>query len=945
MASDLESALLTALLDFARRRLDALLNNLAPDAEHLLLIFLPGASATDQAKAAGTDAGTHLTKANTNLTQLDNAIAAGPSSLTQCEAALVEATAALSEIDAAIRSIVAMVPAVTDAEAAILTVVKAAVAAGGDTVTGLLDQIGLAGPISANITKSGTVLSYPLASAAEHPLDPASGAVLTLNNTTAQATLDYGTARPVLGVSLTTGLSIGLSSDGFVDQMVGGHASATATLTISADTTNGLRFQAGAKTRADLDGQLTLPGVELRGLGIEIPDGVPLGLALTGTILGTLGPIAAQIQGAGVALAFDVSKIGSGNPLGLALAPPSGAGLTVDAGVIHGGGYIQHTGTDYGGALDLELGPIEIKAVALVSTAPFSMVLVLSVEFLPAIQLSFGFTLNAVGGLVALDRTISTQALLGGIHDHSADTVLFPQDPVAAAPTILRLLQQIFPPQQGAFVAGPMLELGWGEPISFVTARLGVIIALPDPKVILIGSLRVALPDPDVPIVDMRADIYGELTPDHLLVRVSLAGSRLAGFAISGDFGLLIGWGDHPDLAISAGGFHPHYAPPGELAGMNRVSVDLSPPSFITMRAEAYLALTSNSFQLGTRVELKAEVAGVGAEGHLQFDALVLWSPTFHFEIDLSAGVSLYAFGESFASVDLKLHLEGPGPWVASGHASLSLLFFDVDFDLPRISWGEGDNPIPAPFPLLDTVRAALSDPKAWEAQLPAETDLLARLVALPQGGPPVVHPLGALEARQHIAPLETVIDHVGANPVDDHRINLGQPTLSANGQPGAVAKAVAHATELFSPANFLNLTDDQKLSLPAFEPFPAGIVIAAETARYGTPSGTSYQWDTLYPDLNTRRPEGFQSLAALNHHLLATGPAGMVHVVKGNPYAVVADPVHVADPGRGTVRSTADLALLAGVGPQEMTTTAAANLVSTLPPGTAQFAGAGVGP
>src|SRR5450631_3288632 len=127
MASDLESALLTALLDFARRRLDALLNNLAPDAEHLLLIFLPGAGATDQANAAGTDAGTHLTNASTNLTQLTNAIAAGPSSLAQCQAALVEATAALSEINAAIGSIAAVVPGVADAEAAMLAVVKAAV--------------------------------------------------------------------------------------------------------------------------------------------------------------------------------------------------------------------------------------------------------------------------------------------------------------------------------------------------------------------------------------------------------------------------------------------------------------------------------------------------------------------------------------------------------------------------------------------------------------------------------------------------------------------------------------------------------------------------------------------------------------------------------------------------------------------------------------------------
>ena len=945
MASDLESALLASLLDFARKRLDALLNTLATDAEHLLLTVLPGANAAQQAAAASTDAATHLTTAKAHLTQLAADVGAGPSTLLQCQAAFAEVTGALSQIDQAIKSIAAVVPEVADAEAAVLKGIKAAVIEGGDTVAGLLDQLGLSGPISTGITNSGTVLSYPLANVGERSLDPASGAVLKLNNTTAKATLDYGSATPVLGVSVTTGVAIGMSTDGFVDQVLGANASATATLTVSVDTKNGLRFQAGAKARADLDGRLALPGVELRGLGIEIPDGVPLGLALTGTIGGSLGPITAVIQGAGVALVFDPSKIGNGNPITLALQPPSGAGLTVDAGVLHGGGFIEHTGSEYGGALDLNLGPIEIKAIGLVGTDPFSLVLVLSVEFIPPIQLSFGFTLNTVGGILALERTISTDALRSGIHDHTADTVLFPPDPVAAAPTILHLLREIFPPQQGAFVVGPMLELGWGAPVSFVTARLGVIIALPDPKVILIGSLRVALPAPEAPIVDVRADIYGEITPDHLLFMVSLGGSRLAGFSIAGDFGLLIAWGDHPDLAISAGGFHPHYSPPGELAGMRRVSIDISPPALITMRAEAYLALTSNSFQLGARVELKAEVAGVGAEGHLQFDALVLWEPTFHFEIDLSAGVSLYAFGESFASVDLSLHLEGPGPWIASGHASLSLLFFDIDFDLPRITWGDGDNPVARPVNPQQLVQTALSDKAAWEARLPPDTDTLARLAPLPADGPPIVHPLGALEARQHVLPLETVLTHIESNPVEVPRVNLGAPTLQADGQPEAQAKAVSHATDQFSPGTYLDLTEDQKLSRPAFEPFPSGIIIAAEAVKYGTQRSTQYEWFTICPPVKTRTRQSFTSLGGLHDVLLANGPAGRVNLNSGNPYAVATEAIKVADAGVVKVRSTLDLGPVDGVIDTYLTTAAAADIVSGLAVGTAQIVGVGAGP
>jgi hypothetical protein len=935
MPPDVETAFLAGLLDFARKRLDALLNTLASDADALLQSLVPGAPPLDPGVAAAVDA--HLNTARGHFTQLAADIAAGPSTLSDCQQAFTEAVGALSEVDAAIRAIAAAVPAVGDAETAILTMLQRAVAGGGDAVSGILDQLGLSGSISDHVAIAGTRITFPLANAAARNIGP-----LALQSTTALASLDYG-GTPQLGVSLTTGLAIGLVSDAFVGQILGAQASATSTLTVNVDTTNGLRFQAGAKGRAELDGQLAVPGVQLSGLGIEIPDGQPFGLALTGTITGSLGPIAAVIQGAGVAIVYDQAQ----RSISLDFQAPTGAGVSVDAGPIHGGGFVQHVGTTYGGALDLSLGPIEIKAVGLVDTQPFSLVLVLSVDFLPAIQLSFGFTLNAVGGLLAIERTVATDVLRAGVHDHTTDTVLFPKDPVAAAPTILTALAQMFPPQSDAFVAGPMLELGWGSPVSFVTARLGVIIALPDPKVILLGSLRMALPVPDAPIVDLRAEIYGEITPDHLLFLVSLSGSQIAGFPITGDFGVLIAWGDHPDLALSAGGFHPHYNPPGELAGMRRVSIDLSPPALLTLRTEAYVALTSNSFQLGTRIELKAEVAGVGAEGHLQFDALVLWAPTFHFEIDLSAGVSLYAFGESFASVDLSLHLEGPGPWVATGHAGLSLLFFDVDFDLPRLQWGSGANPTSEPAHPQQLVQAALSDSSAWEARLPADTNRLARLVDLSDESGTIVHPLGALEARQSVVPLETTIQHIGAHPVDTPRINLGQPAITADGMAGLTAKAISNATDLFSPGNFLDLTEDQKLSRPAFEPFPAGIVMAAETATYGTPQGTSYEWFTLVPPEPTLNQQPFVSLKALNSVLLTIGPAGLVTAVaaaSGNPYSVPEEAVTVADPGTSRVRSPHDLGVVPGLPVATMTTANAAEVVEGVAAGSAQLVGLGVG-
>jgi hypothetical protein len=938
---DLETSLLNAALEFARSRLDELLTTVATDAEQLLLAGLPGATTAQQTAAAASGAATDLLDAKTHFASFAGDLAAGPASLAGIETAVGELGLALTSVRAAATKVATAAGAGTTPDQVINGAVKAAVHAGGDAASGLIDYLGLGdASIPDGFTVTGTTLGYAVTDAGPHSL--AGPAVLTLSDSSLKAALDFGAAPVSLSLSLQTTVGIGMVADGFVQQLLGDDATASATLTVTVDTSRGLTFQAGSKNRADLPGSLSLPGIVLNGLGIELPSDAPHVFTLTGTLAGDLGPIHAVIQGAGVALTLDPTALlgDGGTPASLALWPPSGAGLTVDAGPISGGGFVVAKDGEYGGVLDLSLGPIEIQAFGLLTTDPFSLVFVLSVRFTPAIQLSFGFTLNAVGGLLALERTIATDALRAGLHDHTADTLLFPENAAAAAPTLLDLLRATFPVQPGGFVVGPLLELGWGAPVSFVTARVGVLIALPDPKVILIGSLRVALPLPDAAIVDIRADLYGEITPDHLLFLVSLTGSNVAGFALAGDFGMLIAWGDNPDLAISAGGFHPHYTPPGELAGMRRVSVDLSPPSFLTMRAEAYLALTSNSFQLGTRVELRADVAGVGAEGHLEFDALVRWAPTFHFEIDLSAGVSLYAFGESFASVDLSLHLEGPGPWIASGSASLSLLFFDVDLDIPRIVWGSGDpTPPPQVHPQL-MVHDELMKPACWEARLPADTDMLVRLADLPDSDSVVVHPLGALEARQHLLPLETVIDRVGPNSVDVTRVNLGAPTVGGN-----PAAAVSNATDQFSPGEFLNLTDDEKLSRRAFEPFPSGIVIAASTSVHGDASDTAYRWDTICPGRPAPHTSmQFTSLKGVHDAMFASGAAGRAFVSSTNPYGVLPEPVALTDPGSVRVVSTRDLSAVAGVATEPMTTTAAARVVEGLSAGTAQWAGAGVG-
>ena len=53
-----------------------------------------------------------------------------------------------------------------------------------------------------------------------------------------------------------------------------------------------------------------------------------------------------------------------------ALKPPTGIGLTLDTGLVRGGGFLGVRPGGYGGALQLRLGPVEVKAVGLLTLEP-----------------------------------------------------------------------------------------------------------------------------------------------------------------------------------------------------------------------------------------------------------------------------------------------------------------------------------------------------------------------------------------------------------------------------------------------------------------------------------------------------------------------------------------------------------------------------------------------
>jgi hypothetical protein len=455
--------------------------------------------------------------------------------------------------------------------------------------------------------------------------------------------------------------------------------------------------------------------------------------------------------------------------------------------------------------------------------------------------------------------------------------------------------------------------------VSFLTAQLGVILSLPDPRIVIIGRVRIALPAPQLPIVDLRATIYGEITPDHLLILVSLNGSRIAGFTVGGDIGLLLRWAGATEFAISAGGFHPRYEPPRELTGMRRLAMDLSPPAILSLRSESYFAITTNSVQLGSRVEMGADLGVADISGHFAFDAIILFAPHFAFVVDAGAGLTVRVLGATLLGVQLALHIEGPAPWRAQGSAEVEVLWSTVSIDVGPFTWGDASNPVPAPADPRQLARDALHhNPGAWQALVPPDADRVVRLKAAPASEIEVtVHPLGMFDVRQHAIPLETVITRVGANPVPEgqRRVHFGVPLVD-----GTPAGALSEVTDLFAAGTYLDLSDDQKLSRPSFEPMPAGARIRppGESAEFDGARQAELRYETFV--CNGDGVPGKRGTALADRLFasaavaaLAAGSAGRSELRARRRYATEPDPIVLAHPGEVLVLSKMTVAPAAG--------------------------------
>lgn len=542
-----------------------------------------------------------------------------------------------------------------------------------------------------------------------------------------------------------------------------------------------------------------------------------------------LGPVTAVADRLGFELIVDMEN---GAPPRIGFKPPTGVGLVIDAEIVSGAGYLFHDAPNgqYAGVVQLEFRGLTLRAIGLLSTRlppdgrrGFSLLVIIAAEFLPVAPL--GVRLTAFGGIVGINRTFNVDALRAGLKTGALDNILFPPNPVADAPRIVSALQTILPPRDEQFLFGLMARLVFGVP-TLVTVDVGVILEFPSPwRLIVLGQLRALLPTADKTLIRLQMDAIGVVDWEENTVAVDavLFDSCVGRYPITGEMALRARWGNDPTFALAVGGLHPRFAAPSGFPKLARVIVGLSQSKSTRLTLAAYLAVTSNTAQVGARLDFLFRASGFSVEGLLAFDALFQFKP-FEFVVDLQAGVTLKWHGRTLLGVELALTLAGPSPWHARGKATFKIWRFSKSVSFDR-TLGEAEPPPPLPEadPLPELI-AALADPHNWNGDLPATSATLFALRDTPGANEVRLHPLGELSVRQRVVPLGIEITRFGnTTPAGDRRFEVV-----------AAGAAGAPIEDFFAPGQFLDLSDDERLRRPSFERMQAGVRIGASSVTWG---------------------------------------------------------------------------------------------------------------
>ncbi|MGN6106369.1 MAG: DUF6603 domain-containing protein [Kofleriaceae bacterium] len=635
-------------------------------------------------------------------------------------------------------------------------------------------------------------------------------------------------------------------------------------------------------------------------------------IGATCDVVAALGPVSVGVTEIGVAVDLRVPTGGGRWPasLDVGFRPPSGAAIVVASPLVSGGGFLARDAAHdrYLGGVSLSVGGFHVSGAGVLETRlpsggdGYSLAAVIAGELTP-IPIGLGFTLKGVGGLIGIHRRVDVEAVRAALRGPGVGDLFFAADPIAQTARLTSDLGRYFPRAQGRHIIGPAAKIGWGSP-TLIEGEIAVLLEMPSPvRLVLLGNIRAALPTKQDPIIALNVDFVGDVdfAKKTAAIDATLRDSKVAGFPITGDFALRMSWGSPPSFVLSVGGFHSQFRPPPGFPALRRVRIPIGADEDPRLDIQGFLALTSNTAQIGAQVELYASAGPLNIKGSLGFEALLTLSP-FQFRVDLWAGVALRRGNKVLAGVHLDGTLTGPTPWRIVGEACLSLWFIDLCVGVDA-TFGGGQRVELPPREIWPLLRDALQRTESWETTLPAG---VARAVTT---APPIdeespitrIDPAAAITVRQKVAPLNRRITRFAeAAPVGPDKFQITQVKL------GTSNTAFEPVSDWFAPAQFEKLSDADRLSRPGFESMVGGVTVANTAATAGAAQVAALTYETiLIQGPSSVRGADFRPTSAAQIAAAALGGAALAPLrppAHPPPRVVLEEETYV-------IASTADLA------------------------------------
>jgi hypothetical protein len=544
-----------------------------------------------------------------------------------------------------------------------------------------------------------------------------------------------------------------------------------------------------------------------------------------------IGPVTAVADGMGLRAIItqkpeDPSGLFGFVDVDLKFIPPMGLGIYIDGGAISGGGYLNldYENQRYYGFLSLEIGSFGLDAIGVYNKTEdgYSFLAMIDMALPNPVPLVFGFYLQSVGGIVGLHRGLNADALRDGIRTGALDNILFPENLVDNFNAVLANMETFFPMQHGRHSFAVLFEMTYGT-TDMVKLELGLFLSLPQPVIIAIGgTVKINMPENSGELIRLNCAFVGIYKQETKTISFDahLYDSVLSNYmTLEGDMSARFGWGENKMFMITVGGFHPQFVPDKtwKLPAINRMALLVLDEEETKVFVEAYMAVTSNTFQIGARCVVTYQKGNVGLLAYAGFDALFQFKP-FHFIVTISAGAEISYKGNALLGVGLSLDLSGPGIWNAKGLASVTIICFDVKVDFDK-TWGEQENDSLPAINVLDLLVQEIQKDTSWRTNNQQDNAVTLKPVDSENESALVLGAISNVYVSQLLVPLGFTLGKFGENPIAGprgfylHDLKLGGTLLSTES-----------IEDYFAPSQFKNLTDQQKLTGQSYEQMNSGI-------------------------------------------------------------------------------------------------------------------------